>query len=184
MSLLRRFSLPAILLVLFAGCAAPVQYEYNSAPYGQWHNFAWQAPKAAPVRNPVVDSGILTTRVEQAVAATLANQGYHQVENPAQADFLVTYHTAVQSSQESSGPSVGFAYGGWWNAPFSTVIVNQPVREVRESDLIVDVIDAKTNTLVWRGWLTSSLSRSNYSQQAVNEAIQKIFSKFPPTPKS
>ncbi|MGH8224649.1 MAG: DUF4136 domain-containing protein [Gammaproteobacteria bacterium] len=184
MNLLRRFSFPAILLVLLAGCAAPVQYEYNTAPYGQWHSFAWQAPQAAPVRNPVVDSGILTTRVKQAVAATLTAQGYHQVQDPAQADFLVTYHTAVQRHQEAGVPSVGFAYGGWWNAPFSTVIVNQPAREVRESDLIVDVIEAKTNTLVWRGWLASSLSQGNYSQQAVNEAVKRIFSKFPPLPKS
>lgn len=184
MIFLRRFSMPAMLLVLLAGCAAPVQYEYNNAPYGQWHTFAWQAPRAMPVRNPVVDSGILTTRVERAVVATLTKQGYHQVKDPAQADFLVTYHTAVQRHQVPGAPAVGFAYGGWWNASFNTIVVSQPAREVTEADLIVDVSEAKTGTLVWRGWLVSPLSQSNYSQQAVDKAVARIFSKFPPPPKT
>lgn len=184
MNSLRRLSLPAMLLVLLAGCAAPVQYEYNNAPYAQWHTFAWHAPRLARPRNPIVDSGILTTRVQQAVVATLTKQGYRQVKNPAQADFVVTYHTTLQRREVPGGPSVGFAYGGWWNAPFSTVIVSQPTREVREADFIIDVVDAGTHTLVWRGWLTTSLSRRDYSQQAVNKAVERIFSKFPPPAKS
>ncbi|HEX5313647.1 MAG TPA: DUF4136 domain-containing protein [Gammaproteobacteria bacterium] len=178
----RRLLLPALGLLLIGGCAAPVQYEYNSAPYEQWHNFAWVAPPSAPIRNPVVDSGILATRVEQAVIATLTNQGYYQVATPAQADFVVTYHTALER-QQVPNPSVGFSYG-WWGYPFSTVIVSQPgQREIQQADLIIDVASAKTKQLVWRGWVTNSPSRSNYSQQAVNEAVAEILSKFPPPPK-
>src|SRR5690625_4056371 len=89
-------ALPAVCLALVVGCAAPVQYEYNNAPYGFWHTFAWQAPKNIKVRNPVVDSGILATRVENAVVATLTNQGYTQVKDPDKADFVVTYYTAIE----------------------------------------------------------------------------------------
>lgn len=179
--------LPAACLALLAGCTTPVQYEYNSAPYGFWHTFAWKAPQNMVVRNPVVDSGILATRVENAVVATLKNQGYTQVADPAEADFVVTYHTSIEHHQRSSAPTFsmayGYGYGGWWNAPFSTVIVSQPTYEVRQADLILDVINTKSDKLVWRGWLTSSLARGNYSQQAVNKAVARIFSKFPPPPK-
>lgn len=189
MSTVRRVALfvalPAVLLALLVGCTAPVQYEYNSAPYGFWHTFAWQAPKQITVQNPVVDSGILATRVENAVVNTLVNHGYTQVDDPAKADFVVTYHTAIERHQQSTGPtfSMAYGYGGWWNAPFSTVIVSQPTREVRQADLILDVVNTENERLVWRGWLTSSLGQSNYSQQAVNEAVRRIFSKFPPPPK-
>ncbi|MGH8160998.1 MAG: DUF4136 domain-containing protein, partial [Gammaproteobacteria bacterium] len=129
-------ALPAVLLALVVGCTVPVQYEYNNALYGQWHTFSWKAPQATPVRNPIVNSGILTTRVRQAVIATLTNQGYRYVENPAQADFLVTYHTAVSRHLENPGPTFGFAYGyggyPWWGAPFGTMVVTQPPYEVRE----------------------------------------------------
>ena len=174
---------PMLVLLLLAGCATPVQYEYNSAPYVQWHNFAWVAPPPGPIRNPVVDSGILATRVEQAVTATLTAQGYRQVASPMRADFVVTYHTSLQKKQEPN-PSVGLSYG-WWGHPFSSVVVSQPgQREVQQADLIIDVVEAKTKRLVWRGWVTNSPSRSNYSQQAVAAAVAKIFSKFPPQPKS
>ncbi|MDN5864150.1 MAG: DUF4136 domain-containing protein [Gammaproteobacteria bacterium] len=184
MATLRRLLLPAAFLLIMAGCTTPVQYEYNSAPYGFWHTFAWQAPEHIKVNNPIVDSGILATRVENAVVATLSNHGYRRVDEAENADFVVTYHTAVQNHMESSGPSFGITYGvGWWSYPFSTVIVSQPTYQVHEADLILDVINAETGKLVWRGWLTSSLSRNNYSQAAVNEAVARIFSKFPPPPK-
>lgn len=175
-----RSSWPLIVLgfAFLGGCAAPVHYEYNSAPYGQWHDFAWRAPRPQPVRNPLVDSGILSVRVERAVAATLMDRGFRQVSGPARADFLVTYHTTLQK-QQRSGASVAFSYG-YWAPPFRSVIVSQPRSRVQQADLIVDIIDAKTHELVWRGWTTRSLSQSNYSQQAVDEAVQQILSKFPP----
>jgi Domain of unknown function (DUF4136) len=177
----RRLSLTVLVLALVAGCAAPVRFEYNSAPYAQWRSYTWLTPKAQPVRNPVVDSGILATRVQQAVAAVLGGAGYTQVADPAQADFLVTYLTTLQK-QERSNPSVGFSYG-WWGNPWGATIVSQPNYQVQQADLIIDVIDAKTNQLVWRGWVTNSLSQSNYSQQAVDAAVKRILSKFPPPPK-
>lgn len=179
MSLLRRLSVPMLMLVLAGGCAAPVRYEYNSAPYASWHSFAWKAPRIGTVRSPVLDSGILSARIEQAVRQTLTAAGYRAVQTPAQADFVVTYHTTLETRDEG-GPSFGFAYGTL-GPGFNTVFIDQAGnRQIREGSLILDVIDAHSDTLVWRGWITSMLQQSNYSQQAVDHAVQRIFSKFPP----
>ena len=179
MRLVHRYALPLVLLSLAAGCAAPVHVEYNSASYAQWHNYAWQAPKPEAVKNPILDSGILTTRVEAAVSETLKNRGYNQVDNPGQADFLVTYHTAMELRQQPQS-GVSFAYGTYGSG-FNTLFVAQPgSQQVQEGSLIIDVTDAKTKKLVWRGWITSGLDQSNYSQQAVNRAVERIFAKFPP----
>lgn len=176
----RRLSFPFLLLVgLVAGCAAPVHVEYNSASYTQWHNFAWEAPKQGAVKNPILDSGILSTRVEKAVSETLAGAGYSKVAKPDEADFLVTYHTAMQLRNQPQ-PSISFAYGTF-GPGFNTLFLTQPgPQQVKEGSLIIDVIDAKTRKLVWRGWITSGLLQSNYSQQAVDRAVHRIFSKFPP----
>ncbi len=175
-----RLSLPLLLLVgLVAGCAAPVHVEYNSASYAQWHNFAWQVPKEGAVKNPILDSGILATRVEKAVSETLAGAGYRKVAKQDEADFLVTYHTAMQLRNQPQ-PSVSFAYGTF-GPGFNTLFLTQPgPQQVKEGSLIIDVLDAKTKKLVWRGWITSGLDQSNYSQQAVDRAVQRIFAKFPP----
>ncbi len=175
-----RLSLPLLLLVgLVAGCATPVHVEYNSASYAQWHNFAWQAPKKEAVKNPILDSGILATRVEKAVSETLDGAGYRKVAKPDEADFLVTYHTAM-SLRDQPQPSISFAYGTFGYG-FNTLFMTQPgPQQIKEGSLIIDVIDAKTKKLVWRGWITSGLYQSNYSQQAVDRAVHRIFSKFPP----
>ena len=176
----RRFSVPLLALAaLIAGCAAPVHVEYNSASYAQWHNFAWQAPRPATVKNPILDSGILATRVEKAVSETLKNNGYHEVSAPSQADFLVTYHTAMQLREQPQS-SISFAYGTF-GPGFNTFFLTQPgPQQVKEGSLIIDVIDARTDKLVWRGWITSGLDQSNYSQRAVDHAVQRIFARFPP----
>lgn len=182
MTWLRRWSVPMLMLVLVAGCAAPVRFEYNSAPYRSWRTFAWKAPKMSTVRNPVLDSGILSSRVERAVRRVLTAAGYREVSEPAQADFLVTYHTTLQTL-EQGGPSVGFAYGTFGPGYNTLFITQQGNAVVREGSLILDVIDARNDTLVWRGWITRSLEQSNYSQQAVDHAVQRIFAKFPPPEK-
>lgn len=177
----RRYALPLLLLALIAGCAAPVHVEYNSASYAQWHNFAWRNPKGTTVKNPILDSGILTTRVENAVAEALKDRGYTEVGNQSKADFVVTYHTATQLREEPQS-GITFAYGTY-GPGFNTVFLTQPgPRQIQEGSLIIDVVDARTDKLVWRGWITSGLDQSNYSQKAVTKAVQRIFSRFPPPP--
>ena len=170
---------PAVLLALVAGCAAPVHYEYNPAPYASWHSFAWKAPAPGTVRNPILDSGILATRVAEAVKSTLAGKGYTEVAAPANADFLATYHTALRESQQP-GSSFGFAYGTF-GPGYNTVFVDTgPNRRMQEGSLILDVIDAGTHKLVWRGWVTRDLEQNQYSATAVNRAVQRILARFPP----
>lgn len=183
---IRQLVVPAAFLVMLAGCTAPVQFEYNAAPYGSWHTFSWQAPKVAKdttLSNPIVDSGILATRVKNAVVATLTAHGYEYVTEREQADFVVTYHTAIRRDTGDEGATVVYGVGGWWNYPFSTVFVAGPSDEPPAAALIVDIINAENAKLVWRGWLTRSLRQSNFSQAAVNKAVTRIFSKFPPPPK-
>ncbi|MGA7966233.1 MAG: DUF4136 domain-containing protein [Gammaproteobacteria bacterium] len=174
-----RFIIPLVLLALASGCAAPVHVEYNSASYAQWHNFAWESPQQGAVANPILDSGILTTRVEKAVSQTLSEAGYHKVDNSKNADFIVTYHTASALRQVPQS-GVSFAYGTY-GPGFNTLFLTQPgPQQVQEGSLILDVIDAKTRKLVWRSWITRGLDQSNYSQQSVDKAVQRIFAKFPP----
>lgn len=175
----RRVAFPLVLLALASGCAAPVHIEYNSASYAEWHNFAWKAPQQATVANPILDSGILATRVEKAVTETLSKAGYHKVDKQKNADFIVTYHTATAVRQEPQS-GVSFAYGTY-GLGFNTLFLTQPgPQQVQEGSLILDVIDAKTRILVWRGWITRGLNQSNYSQKSVNKAVERIFAKFPP----
>jgi hypothetical protein len=176
-----------LIVALIAACATPIQSEHlRGADFTGYHKFYWRAPPPnRPVRNPITDSTIVDLRVQQAVVQTLTNRGFQQVSDPAQADFVVTYLTSTQQQIRSSGGvrvGVGFGYP-FYNPFFGSAFYPAfpyDVRSYQQANLIIDIIDAHTHQLVWRGWTSSELTRANYSSPAVDEAVKRILAEFPP----
>ena len=46
--------------------------------------------------------------------------------------------------------------------------------------LIVDLVDPTTHEMVWRGMAQDQVKPNGESAETVNEAMQKLFAKFPP----
>ena len=60
------------------------------------------------------------------------------------------------------------------------------MREYREGTLILDVVDASSNKLAWRGTAQAELSEKSdakKSQKLINEAVDEMLEKFPPKPR-
>lgn len=176
-----------------AACATAPQVEYShQTNFGSYHSFYWQpVTHQGPVKNPVLDSDILDQRVRTATVRTLLNHGYSQAPDASQADFLVTYQTASeQQLRSNSGFRFGFGIGRPFWAPYdpfwSAAFYPRPydIESYQEGHLIIDIIDAQTHKLVWRGWTSAIVRPSNYSDEAVNEMVNEILSRFPPTPGS
>jgi hypothetical protein len=56
------------------------------------------------------------------------------------------------------------------------------VGEYLEAQLVLDVVDARTNELIWRGWATDDLDgnpRAEAVQQYIEEAVEQILERFP-----
>lgn len=176
-----------LIVALVAACATPIQSEHLAgADFAGYHKFYWRAPPAnRPVRNPITDNTIVDQRVAQAVVHTLTSRGFEQVSDPAQADFIVTYLTSTQQQIRSTGGvSVGIGFGyPFYNPFFGTAFYPAfpyDVRSYQQASLIIDIIDAHTHQLVWRGWTSNELTSANYSSQAVDRAVQRILAEFPP----
>ncbi len=45
---------------------------------------------------------------------------------------------------------------------------------------MIDIIDAGTNELVWRGAGVSALDDPTYDAKEINKAVEKILEEFPP----
>lgn len=171
-----------------AACATVPQVEFSrEANFASYQDFYWHPLKhQQPVTNPVLDSEILDRRVENAAVQTLLNHGYRQVSDPAQADFIVTYRTATEQQLRSTGGfrfGIGYGYpfySPWFGTAFYPVAPYQ-VESYQEGDLIIDIIDAGTHRLVWRGWTSATVRPQNFSQEAVNRMVDTILKRFPPT---
>ncbi|HEX2667309.1 MAG TPA: DUF4136 domain-containing protein [Gammaproteobacteria bacterium] len=182
------FSRPLILalcgaaLLLLAACAPRVYVEQDdSAGLQGYHRFAWVTPPAGPVRDPILDSQILESRVHNAVSADLKARGFEEVAADGDPDFMVTYHTSSKQKLESTGASFSFGIVDAFPHGFGSVAfpVGNDVQTRDEGTLMLDVIDGKSKRLAWRGWTTGLLNQDNYSDKSVAEAVKNILDKFP-----
>lgn len=75
-----------------------------------------------------------------------------------------------------------------WNVPLGTpekpYIIGGYIQEIplTEGKLIIDIIDTKENTLVWRGWSTGTLDEPHIYKQKLPVMIHDIFSRYPVEP--
>lgn len=163
-----------------AGCAAKPKVEYDrTANFDSFESFAWQEPDYGKVEDPILDSPLLGKKVREAAVATLQDAGFAFLQDAGGGDFLVTYHTAEKQRHSGSGLSVGFATGYWGR---SSVIytANTGRDSYEEGMLIIDIVNADTGNLVWRGWRGVRLNQTNFDDSNVREQVRLILSAFPP----
>jgi hypothetical protein len=140
---------------------------------------------------PLQVSDMERNRVDRALELALENRGFTFVEDPKQADLLLSWHLSTQNKTDvrtyNTGPSYGGYYGGYnrysnyncWNCGMGSTQVS--VKDYTEGTFIVDMIDPAQNQSVWRGVTQSRLKKKVESDPAVyNEAAAVIFAEFPP----
>jgi hypothetical protein len=114
--------------------------------------------------------------IRTAILTELDGMGYGQnTEDP---DVIVIYHTGMADQIDVSawGYRYGHAYWGWHG-------LGADVYAYREGTLIVDLIDAETMTLVWRGAAQSTIDdppNIEKAEKTIPEAVRKMFKWYPP----
>lgn len=125
-------------------------------------------------QDPILDNQFNRERVENAIHHQLALRNFKQDdENP---ELKIMFYSERRDRQETQ---YGNNMGWGWGFPRS----NAYVRSYVESTLIIDVIDASTNKLVWQGWASSEMSRNMKNpEKVIAEKVKEIFNKFPVKP--
>lgn len=184
-----RFLGLGIVAITLAACAGTrVATDHDpGADFARLQTFAWLEPERTQVEDPVLDSGLLTRKVEHAVAQTLLDRGYARTDSAADADFLVTYHTASRERlRDRGGFSLGVGIGrGWHHGYRGSVFFGDHhyfprIESYQEGTLIIDVLDARSRELIWRGWVRNTVDTRNYADEAIAAAVQEILDRFPP----
>ncbi len=156
------------LLLNTAAMAQDVTYDYNSsADFASPETYAW-----VPGTN--LEDEINHSRIVAAVDAQLAAKGLRKVETSVNADLLVAYHVGVNKDLEVTGSYAGYRPGRWGSAR---------VQEVMVGMLVVDIIDPKTETVIWRGVATKDLdtdAKPEKREKNINKAAEKLFKNYPP----
>ncbi len=199
MKTIRLFS-ALTLIVILTGCASTVGVEIErNANFSHLNRFAWLKPGKQLLKNPIVNSGIITQRVKRAAIAVLENRGFSYRKQPAQAQFLITYHIISHREFVNNPPyfpgfgfgfpfyddyffpgsammegGYGFGYGFEYGYGYGNSYT------YRKADLVLDIISAKNRHLIWRGWESQIVTGSNFSTRAVYHLVRHILQHFPP----
>jgi hypothetical protein len=157
------FSIPAL--------AQKVETDYDhSVNFNQYHTYSWGHVHSA---DPFFEQ-----RIRDAVDHDLQEKGWQMV--PAGGDVTLTA-VAIKKNQAEyttfyDGLGGGWRWHGWGGGMATTMVEKVPV-----GTLIIDIYDAASQHLVWRGLAYDQLSgKPDKDTKKLEKAVDKLFDKFPP----
>jgi hypothetical protein len=162
-----------------------VDHDYDpSANFASLQTWAW-LPHAGRSGDPRLDNALLDSRIRAAVESELAAKGYARASS-GKPDFQVTYHLSVEGKlavdtvyrdyPPGSYGRVGYRRGGWG-------YTETRVREYDEGTLLIDVLQAESGALLWRGSGVATVREESTPEKRtkrINTAVEKILERFPP----
>lgn len=174
----RHFAIAAALsLTAAAATAQDVKTDYDkSADFGVLKTFS--AKIGTGWGNEIGEKRVLAE-----IEETLVEKGWKKVDaNP---DALVVLHGAGQTKKTLntfySGGSAwgGYGYRGWGGMGMGTATTTES--EYTVGTLVVDIFNAKTKALVFRGSATDEISdKPEKNVKKMEKVSSKMFKNFPP----
>jgi hypothetical protein len=166
------------LMFLFAGAASAqqVKTDYDrSTNFAQYKTYSWE--------NVKTKDALDVDRIKSAVNAALAAKGWTQVASGGDVSIVAMEMTQNQQTLNTFYDGMG---GGWgwrrFGGGFGEATTTTETYKV--GTVVVDLFDAKTKELIWRGSSTDTLSNnSDKNIKNLDKGVDKMFKHFPPGPK-
>ena len=168
----------SLLLITAAVTARDTNYDKNH-DFSTYQHFSWLEPDR---ETTVVLLGGSTfdpdrlrwvhEQIEQAIEQELGDKGI-EISEPKDADFLVRFHTSVDQRFELHTDYV-------YRRPRFRGPAIAHIESYDEGTLVVDMIDAESERLVWRSTVTRSIEVRNLAK-TINKAVARALRKFPPS---
>lgn len=178
-------------LISLAGCSTlSVTSDYdNHVNFSAWHTYRWQqAPDTSSVQNLLAANPLVYRRVRSAVDRELASKGY-VLKELGPVDFTVStsgyIRELVRVEPDPGSWQIGYLRGQpmWYRMRWGDPLPNYMYYE--EGVLVIDLGDASRKELSWRGavrGMVQSYHSPEQMQAAIDQAVHKLLSIFPPAP--
>jgi len=164
------------MMLLFAGqsSAQQVKTDYDrNANFGQYKTYSWEKVQT---KDP-----FMVERIKEAVNSTLAAKGWTLV--PSGGDVEVFAIETTQNQQTLDTFYNGFGGGRRWGFGGGFGDATTTVETYQVGTLVIDLFDAKTEKLIWRGSSSDTLSdNADKNTKNLDKGVNKMFQHFPPAP--
>jgi len=177
--------LASFLLAAAVGVGASTAYAGSHSDYTK--SFPLQTLKTFQFkqqhrisRDPLADNAIWAGKIQDQIRTDLTARGLSEAASGQNPDFYVAYYVGLKEQYDINSMPYGLPvahhsfHSGWWGWPRGYDVWAVPYTE---STLIVDVIDAHTNQLVWRGYDSDTLNTDN-ADKTLDKAVDSVMTKF------
>lgn len=171
----------AVAGTLLLSCAGfQIRTDYDpEADFSRLRSWYWLPP--APGGDPRVKNDLVEARVRAAVERVLGDRGY--IEAPSgEGDFGIGYHAAIEGRIDVRTVDHFYGYGRRWG-PYGGVARETVVTQYDEGTLILDVVDSRTQRLVWRGSAQARVRDDldpRERAERIQGAVEQMLAEFPP----
>jgi hypothetical protein len=176
-----------LLSVLCAGLitigVANVRAETNSYfaktyPFTNLKTWDFKAQRRIS-NDPIANNRLWAQDIESDLASQLQSRGFERTTT-GRPDFLVTYYVGLKEKYDVHYLDYGYPgfhrrrFRGSWGWPRDIDVWRIPYTD---STLIVDVIDARTNELIWRGYNTEMIDMKKPDKR-IDKATESLVKRF------
>ena len=163
----------AFVLLACSGAFAQ-DVSYNAMPgvdFSKYHTYKWVTIQGASYPNQILD-----TQIKNSIDSQLSAKGLTKTDSE-KADLYVGYQASIDQERQWNAYGMGGGLrwgGGMATAQSSTIGIGT---------LVLDMVDASQNKLVFQGTSTQSISsRPERNSRKLTKAVNEIFERYPPQP--
>ena len=177
---LPRVTAMAMLVLTAASCATTMSagaHVDRALDFRQFRTYDWGPADALPTGDSRLDKDPwFKDHLQGAVERHLAAKGLEQAPSGSP-DLLIHYHAAINRRIDVNRVDRGYGYCVSDDCPVEVI-------EYEAGTLVLDVIDTRTNKLIWRGWAQHSvedmLDDPDTMANTIEQAVSRMLLRLPP----
>jgi hypothetical protein len=169
----------ALFAVVSMGCATTMTVGSHIAPgldVAPYRTFDWGPADRLPAGDPrLAKDPFFLDHVEGAIERGLAALGYQRATT-SWPDLLVHYHASITRRMDVATIENRNEY-------CAVEPCGGRVEHYEAGTIVIDILDARTNRVLWRGWAQDSvegpLKDQNEMAKKIDEAVNRMLQQFP-----
>jgi hypothetical protein len=175
--MIRRFA-PVLMMLLTTAACATMSVSSHTEPgltTAAYRTFDWGDPDPLPTGDPRLDQNpLFKDHIQGEVEKQMAMRGVTLAEQ--HPDLWIHYHAVISPRLDVN--RVDEEYGYCYDPECTARVI-----EYEEGTLVLDIIDARTNRVIWRGWaqntIDAALKDPDRMARDIAQAVQRMLARFP-----
>lgn len=153
-------------------------YIQRGIDFTPYQAYDWGPADALPTGDPRLDSNpFFQDHVQGAIEKQMAAKGFARSTSGTTPDLLIHYHASI--TQRIDVNRVDRERGYCYDDDCQARVI-----EYEAGTLVLDIVDVRTNRVIWRGWAQDSvegvLDNQDRMERLINEAVTRMLARLPP----